>query len=253
MQEVDINNIPPEILNNLSPEQISQINDFDLDSSTELEIEAPDSQESLMESDDEQTIVPPEYRKFGFDYFSKIPTTIAPTQDLPVPLDYKVSLRDTLTVLLTGSKNVRYKLGVNLDGTIQFPELGSISVVNRTLEEVNNELSNLISASYVGVEIDVNITKLSSKKITIVGAVNIPGVYLVNPFSTLSNVLAYAGGVKDYASLRQINLIKPNGDVHIFDLYDLLIYGDRSRDLTVDAGDTILIKALQSLFQFKEK
>ena len=71
---------------------------------------------------------------------------------MPVPLDYKVSLRDTLTVLLTGSKNVRYKLGVNLDGTIQFPELGSISVVNRTLEEVNNELSNLISASYVGVE-----------------------------------------------------------------------------------------------------
>ena len=73
MQEVDINNIPPEILNNLSPEQISQINDFDLDSSTELEIEAPDSQESLMESDDEQTIVPPEYRKFGFDYFQKYP------------------------------------------------------------------------------------------------------------------------------------------------------------------------------------
>ena len=241
-QEVDINNIPPEILNNLSPEQISQINNIDLDSSTEQEIETSDPRESLMEKGEKQLVVPPEYRKFGFDYFSKIPTTIAPTQDLPVPLDYKVSLRDTLTVLLTGSKNVRYKLGVNLDGTIQFPELGSISVVNRTLEEVNNELSNLISASYVGVEIDVNISKLSSKKITIVGAVNIPGVYLVNPFSTLSNVLAYAGGVKDYASLRQINLIKPNGDVHVFDLYDLLIYGDRSNDLTVDAGDTILIK-----------
>ena len=147
-QEVDINNIPPEILNNLSPEQISQINNIDLDSSTEQEIETSDPRESLMEKGEKQLVVPPEYRKFGFDYFSKIPTTIAPTQDLPVPLDYKVSLRDTLTVLLTGSKNVRYKLGVNLDGTIQFPELGSISVVNRTLEEVNNELSNLISACH---------------------------------------------------------------------------------------------------------
>ncbi len=242
-QELEIGDISPDLLNNLSPDQIAQIENLQTSQTQVQETNNTDTVESLVEEEEEKindiVNIP---RKFGFDYFSKIPTSITPTQDLPVPLDYRISLKDQISILLSGSKDAVYSLRVNLDGTIQFPELGAISVVNKSLAQVNDEINNLVQASYVGVDVDVNITNLSAKKITIVGAVNIPGVYLVNPFSTLSNVLAYAGGVKEYASLRQINLIKPNGKTHVFDLYDLLIYGDRTNDITIDAGDTILIK-----------
>ena len=99
----------------------------------------------------------------------------------------------------------------------------------------------MIQKTYVGVSANVTITGLSAKKVTIVGAVEIPGSYLVNPFTTISSVLAYSGGIKEYGSLRNINVIKSNGERYTFDLYDLLIYGDRTNDRTVDAGDTILI------------
>ena len=44
--------------------------------------------------------------------------------------------------------------------------------------------------------IDLSLKNLSAKKISIVGAVNNPGTYLVNPFTTISNALAYSGGIQ---------------------------------------------------------
>ena len=65
------------------------------------------------------------------------------------------------------------------------------------IKDVKNKLRNLIEQSYIGVSIDLSLKDLSAKKITIVGAVNNPGTYLVNPFTTISNSLAYSGGIQE--------------------------------------------------------
>ena len=182
-------------------------------------------------------------KKYGYDYLSSTPTSLTAVGDLPLPNDYKISLRDQFTVILSGSKDAIFNLNVKLDGTILFPELGAISVVGLSLQEVKDKLSQLIEQSYIGVNIDVSMQNLSAKKITIVGAVKTPGTYLINPFSTITSALAYSGGVSEIGSLRDIKLIRNNKVVLSFDLYDLLIKGDRSKDLTLEAGDTLLIDA----------
>ena len=88
-----------------------------------------------------------------------------------MPNDYKISLNDQFTIILSGSKEAIFDLNVNLDGSILFPELGSISVVGETFQEVKTKLRNLIEQSYIGVQIDLSLKSLSAKKITIVGAV----------------------------------------------------------------------------------
>ena len=182
-------------------------------------------------------------KKYGYDFFSSMPTSLTPVGDLPLPNDYIISLRDQFTVILTGSKDALFNLNVKLDGTILFPELGSVSVVGLSFKEVKEKLSQLIKQAYIGVNIDVSLQNLSAKKITIVGAVNTPGTYLVNPFSTITGALAYSGGISEIGSLRDIKLIRNNKEVFSFDLYDLLIKGNRSNDLTIEAGDTLLINA----------
>ena len=182
-------------------------------------------------------------KKYGYDFFSSMPTSLTAVGDLPLPNDYIISLRDQFTVILTGSKDALFNLNVKLDGTILFPELGSVSVVGLSFKEVKEKLSQLIKQAYIGVNIDVSLQNLSAKKITIVGAVNTPGTYLVNPFSTITGALAYSGGISEIGSLRDIKLIRNNKEVFSFDLYDLLIKGNRSNDLTIEAGDTLLINA----------
>ena len=236
------------MLSQLSPEQIEAAKEVVANENlVELEnqefIQGEESlvsiENELMDEEDEEIAL----KKFGYDFFSTMPTSLAAVGDLPLPNDYKISLRDQFRIILSGSRDQIFNLNVNLDGTILFPELGSVYVAGLTLQEVREKLSSIVNQSYIGVNIDISLTNLSAKKVTIVGAVQTPGTYLINPFSTITGALAYSGGISEIGSLRNINLIRNNGSILSFDLYDLLIKGDRSNDLTIEAGDTILINA----------
>lgn len=249
-QEID-----PDLISQLSPSELEaviealSIQDIDND-----EIPAiSEVEESLKENTETEDTAEEELVaiKYGYDFFSSMPTSLSAVGDLPLPNDYRISLKDQFRVILSGSKDQIFNLNVNLDGTILFPELGSVFVAGLTLQEVKNKLLKMVNQSYIGVNIDISLQNLSAKKITIVGAVETPGTYLVNPFSTITGALAYSGGISEIGSLRDIKLIKNDGTTLTFDLYDLLIKGDRSNDLTIDAGDTILINSASQFVEIK--
>jgi polysaccharide biosynthesis/export protein len=234
-QEID-----PSLLKNLSPAQIEMAKS-QLAKSKSIEKPKPVVKESTKRASFDGDINKSSNKKYGYNYFSTTPTTISAVGDLPLPNEYKISLNDQFTIILSGSKDAIFDLNVNLDGSILFPELGSISVVGETFQEVKTKLKNLIEQSYIGVQVDLSLKNLSAKKITIVGAVKTPGTYLVNPFSTISNALGYSGGISEIGTLRNIRLIRTNGKTYSFDLYKLLISGNRSDDITIESGDVIII------------
>ncbi len=242
--------VDPSILSELSSEEIQAAreilegqNIFEQANEDMLEIE--ESLVTVAETNELSS------NKYGYDFFSTMPTSLSAIGDLPLPNDYRISLRDQLRIILSGSRDQIFSLNVNLDGTILFPELGSVYVAGLTFKEVKDKLSNMIDQSYIGVNIDISLQNLSAKKVTIVGAVNIPGTYLVNPFSTITGALAYSGGISEIGSLRDIKLIRTDGQVFSFDLYELLIKGDRFNDLTIEAGDTILISAVSQFVEIR--
>ena len=238
-QEID-----PSLLRNLSPAQIEMVRS-QLVKSKSSEQPKPVVKESTKKSYSSGDINKSANKKYGYNYFSSTPTSISAVGDLPLPNDYKISLNDQFTIILSGSKEDIFDLNVNLDGSILFPELGSVYVVGETFQEVKTKLKNLISQSYIGVQIDISLKNLSAKKITIVGAVKTPGTYLVNPFSTISSALGYSGGISEIGTLRNIRLIRTDGKTYSFDLYKLLINGNRSDDITIESGDVIVIDPAQ--------
>lgn len=242
--------IDPALLKNLSPEQIelakSELAKSDFKDETELKTITESTIKTKMVNE-----IDISNEKFGYNYFSTAPTSITAQGDLPLPNDYKISLNDQFGIILSGSKEAIFNLNVSLDGTILFPELGSISVVGETLEQVKTKLNNLVKQSYIGVQIDVSLKNLSAKKISIVGAVNTPGTYLVNPFTTISSALNYSGGISEIGSLRNINLRRSNGEIFTFDLYDLLINGNRKHDITIESGDVIVVGSANQFVQIK--
>ena len=234
---VNSQQVSPEIVSQIIQEadlNFEDINNIDDEQSTDNEDLSIDLQKSSPEIDPSPV--------FGINFLRGVPRSISATSDLPVPNDYVISLKDSLRVVLTGNKQKIYTLNVGLDGTIAFPELGLISVAGETFEEVKNKLKNLVQISYVGVELDLSVSSLTAKKISIVGAVKNPGSYIVNPFTTISNALSYSGGLEEYASLRNIKLLR-NGKIINYDLYDFLIYANRDDDVNIQQGDTILVES----------
>lgn len=187
---------------------------------------------------------------FGFNFIKTAPTSINTTSDLPVPNDYVISLRDEISIILSGSMDRRFNLDVELDGSILFPEIGSIQVAGDTYDELKERLKKIVEKTYVGVKIDISLKSLSARKISIVGAINNPGTYLVNPFTTISGALAYSGGIKRYASLRKIKVIRGSDEIY-FDLYDLLINGNRSNDISIQQGDVIMVESTNNFIEIK--
>ena len=185
---------------------------------------------------------------FGFDYIQRTPKSITSTSDLPIPNDYVLSLGDTLRVILTGNKKDSFLLTIGLDGSILFPELGVVNVFGNSLFEAKKKIEDLIDVSYVGTSVSISLQEIAAKKINILGAVKNPGTYIVNPFSTISSSLAYSGGFEDYASLREVTLIRDEKKI-VFDLYDLLIFGNRSNDVNIQQGDTLLVKSTNNLIE----
>ncbi len=243
--------IDPSILSQLSPEQIEMAKKaYAGRNSTDKAVQdLPVIDESLVVKKSIEDSNKISGKKYGYDFFSSMPTSLTAVGDLPLPNEYKISLRDQLLVILSGSKDSIFELNVKLDGTILFPEIGEVYVAGLTFQEVKDKLSQLIEKSYIGVKIDISLQNLSAKKITIVGAVKTPGTYLVNPFSTITGALAYSGGISEIGTLRDIKLIRNNKEVFSFDLYDLLIMGDRSKDITIEAGDTLLINSASEFVQ----
>ncbi len=137
--------IDSSVISQLSPEQIQMAKDVyaGQDSTYSSVEELPILNESLIVEDNVEDANDISGKKYGYDFFSATPTSLTAVGDLPLPNDYKISLRDQFTVILSGSKDAIFDLNVKLDGTILFPELGAISVVGLSLQEVKDKLSLL--------------------------------------------------------------------------------------------------------------
>ena len=244
--------LDPALLQNLTSEQLEEVKN-ELNQKNIIENQQPPViQESTIKKEINETDSKDgTLEKYGYDFFTSVPTSVTAVGDLPLPADYKISILDQFTVILSGSKQQIFDLNVQLDGTILFPELGSISVVGETFGDIKRKLRNLVEQSYIGVNLDLSLKNLAAKKITIVGAIEAPGTYLVNPFSTISSALTYSGGISEIGSLRNIKLIRSNGQEFYFDLYKLLIDGDRAEDITIQAGDVILVNAAKQFIELE--
>ncbi|MCZ4336724.1 SLBB domain-containing protein [Shewanella colwelliana] len=188
-----------------------------------------------------------ELERFGYELFQGEPTTFAPVSDVPVPSEYLVGPGDSIKVQLFGKENKEYDLVINREGTIQFPELGPISVAGLSFAELRESLNHRISQQMIGIESNITMGELRSIRIFIAGDAYKPGSYTVSSLSTITQALFVAGGVNEIGSLRNIQVKRKGKLVGAMDLYDLLMRGDASGDLRLRSGDVVFIPSVGGL------
>lgn len=180
-------------------------------------------------------------KPFGYDLFANSPTTFAPAASIAVSEDYLLGPGDTLDILFYGKKNNTISLEINREGFVVFPDLGPIGLSGLSYGEVKTMLQARISAQMIGAQASISMGSLRSMQIFVLGEAFMPGAYTVSSLSTITHALVSAGGVTDIGSLRNIQLKRKGELVATLDLYDLLLGGDTSKDVRVQAGDAIYI------------
>ena len=181
---------------------------------------------------------------FGHDLFAGEPDTFQPNSSAPVEPDYLLGPGDQLNIQLYGKVNEFFEQKILRDGSISFPKIGPIGVAGMNFAEATQLINRKVAEEYIGVKVSVSLGALRAMQIFVFGEAYKPGRYTVPALSTITNVLYLSGGISEIASLRNIQ-IKRNGKIQaVFDLYDLLLNGDRSSDIRLQSGDTIFIPTI---------
>jgi Periplasmic protein involved in polysaccharide export len=178
---------------------------------------------------------------FGYDLFAGVPTTFAPATDIPVPSNYVIGPGDTIQLQLFGKENQQYSLVVSRDGTVNFPNIGPISVAGQSFDKMQKNLSERIASQMIGMQASITMGPLRSIRVFVLGDAARPGSYTVSGLSTVTNALFVSGGIKPNGSLRNIQLKRNGKVIQNLDLYDLLLRGDTRADQRLLPGDVIFI------------
>jgi polysaccharide biosynthesis/export protein len=178
---------------------------------------------------------------FGQSLFRNVPSTFAPVDRIPVTPDYMVGPGDELLVRAWGQIDVNYRAVVDRTGAIYLPKVGPISVAGVRYDQLNTYLKTAISRVYKNFDLDVTLGRLRAVQVFVVGQVRRPGSYTVSSLSTLVNALFASGGPSKRGSMRHILLKRQGKDITDFDLYDLIAFGDKSKDVQLLSGDVILV------------
>jgi polysaccharide biosynthesis/export protein len=178
---------------------------------------------------------------FGSNLFSNVPSTFAPVDRIPVTPEYVIGPGDELLIRIWGQVTLDGHFTVDRSGNVYIPQVGAIRVSGVPFDKLTDLLRAQIGRTFHNFDLNVNIGQLRSIQIFIVGEAKRPGSYTVSSLSTLVNALFASGGPAPLGSMRNIQVKRAGKSIINFDLYDLLLKGDKSKDVPLVSGDVIYI------------
>lgn len=178
---------------------------------------------------------------FGQSLFDQAPSTFAPMDQLQVPSDYIIGPGDGLQIRIWGQLEADLRVTVDRSGQIYVPRVGQISVAGVHYGELEQYLKNSISKIFRNFNLTANVGRLRSIQVLVVGNARYPGTYTIGSLSTLVNAIFASGGPTPQGSLRHIQVRRDGKTITDFDFYDLVIKGDKSKDVRLQPGDVLYI------------
>ncbi len=184
---------------------------------------------------------------FGQNLFENVPSTFAPLEHVQVTPDYLIGAGDELLIRAWGQVDIDWRATVDRSGAIYLPKVGSISVAGVRYENLHEYLQAEIGRVFRNFQLSVTMGRLRSIQVFVVGQARRPGSYTISSLSSLVDALFASGGPSNRGSMRRIQLKRNGRIVTTFDLYDLIVSGDKSKDVKLLPGDVIYVPAVGPL------
>ena len=183
---------------------------------------------------------------YGVNLFHNVPSTFSPSNLAPVSSDYVLGPEDELRVRIWGQINYSGNLRVDRSGDIYLPQAGTVHVAGLQFSALDQHLRAAVGRNYRNFDLSVDIGRIRSMQVYVTGQARRPGVYTVSSLSSLVDALFASGGPSPQGSLRHIQLKRDGKTIADFDLYALLIHGDKSSDVRLLPEDVLYIPAAGS-------
>ena len=159
--------------------------------------------------------------------------------------DYKIGAGDILEITIWKEPDLsREAVLVRTDGKISFPLMNDVQAAGLTPLEMKRNMEVGLKEFISNPFVTITVTSPESQKIYILGEVLNTGEYPLTKDLTVLQAFALAGGFTEWASKKEIILIrKEGGKEKIYRInYKNIIKGkDLSQNIKLKADDTIIV------------
>jgi polysaccharide biosynthesis/export protein len=157
---------------------------------------------------------------------------------------YEVQPSDLLQISVWRDPELTQQVLVRPDGAFSFPLAGDISAVGKTVEELRLELVDRLGRYIQDLVVTVTVLEIRGNKIYVIGQVNQPGEFIVNPRVDVIQALSLAGGTTAFASPSEIFVLRrDDGQQQRLPFnFDAVLRGrDLAQNILLRTGDVVVV------------
>lgn len=157
---------------------------------------------------------------------------------------YNVQPGDVLEISVWKEPELQRQVLVRPDGAFSFPLVGEVDARGKSVPELNKIVSERLGRYIAEAVVTISVQQINGNKIYVLGQVNKPGEFIVNPSVNIMQALSMAGGMTPFAATNDIIVLRGQGKAQtaMAFRYNDVVRG-RSLDTNIQllSGDVVVV------------
>jgi polysaccharide export outer membrane protein len=157
---------------------------------------------------------------------------------------YTVKPGDLLSISVWKEPDLQREALVRPDGSFSFPLVGEVDARGKTVADLNRIVNQRLTKFISDPVVTVTIQEIKGNKVYVIGQVNKPGEFIVNPSVDVMQALSMAGGTTPFASLGDIVILRrtANGKTALPFRYNDVARGKKlEQNIDLQSGDVVVV------------
>lgn len=162
----------------------------------------------------------------------------------PISSEYSLRAGDQLEVSVWKEAELQRSVIIRPDGKFSFPLTGEVQAHGRTPDQVRAFIEEKLKPYIPEPVVTVTVTGVGGNSVYVIGQVNRPGAFVMNPQLNVLQALSVAGGMTPFAKLDNIIIIRSAGGAQqtLPFRYNQVSEGkDLKQNITLEAGDVVVV------------
>ncbi len=161
--------------------------------------------------------------------------------------DYVIGPEDILDIQVWGNKDLNQVVFVRPDGRTSLPLVGEIGVAGKTVQQLQDHLTNVYEKTVKGAVVTVIVREIRSRPVYFIGGFGKPGVMQLTRELTLLQAISVVGGVLANSDAEKGFVLRGERRIPI-DFNRLVQRGDLSQNPRLEPGDSVVVPLADAVY-----
>jgi polysaccharide export outer membrane protein len=173
-----------------------------------------------------------------------LPLTYSSTVFAQQLVDYTLHAGDKLDVDVWKEPDLQKTITIQPDGKFSFPLAGEFSATGKTVPQLKGEITARLKTYMPEPVVTVSVAEMDGNKVYVIGQVQKPGAYTMNPQVNVLQALSLAAGATPYAALNDIIVVrttKAGQKIIPFRYGDVSKGRNLEQNILLESGDVVVV------------